>query len=259
MKKIGLIGIAILAVMMAVTGCGGDKKADKPAESKKVLKVGMNPDFAPFEFIDKDGKITGFDVDLIQAIGKQMGAEVKIQNMSFDGLVPALKTGNLDVAISGMTITDERKKSISFSDPYYQSGLIVLVNKDNNSITGVKDLKGKKIAVQIGSTGSMAAHKVEGAKVTDLNNTPETYLELKKGSVDAVINDLPAVQYFLKTDEGKNFKIVGDVLEAENLGIGINPSDKDLVTNINKALAEIKKNGEYDKLYEKWFGKPVKK
>ena len=174
--------------------------------------------------------------------------------------MPALKTGNLDVAISGMTITEERKKSISFSDPYYQSGLVVLVNKDNSSITGINDLKGKKIAAQIGSTGSMAAHKVEGAKVTDLNNTPETYLELKKGSVDGVVNDLPAVQYFLKTDEGKNFKIVGNVLEAENLGIGINPSNKELVTNINKALAELKKNGEYDKLYEKWFGsKPVSK
>lgn len=255
MKKMWLGILLIAGATMLLGGCsGGEKASTKPAEQTKVLKAGMNPDFAPFEFVDKEGKMIGFDVDLIQAIGKQMGMEVQLQNTAFDGLIPGLQSGNLDVAISGMTITEERKKSIAFSDPYYKSGLVIVVKKENDSIKGAEDLKGKKLAAQIGTTGSLTAHKVEDAKVTDFNNTPETFLELKNGGVDAVINDLPVVQYFLKSEEGKDFKMVGDLLETEYTGIGIDPKKKELVSEINKALAELKKNGEYEKLYMKWFG-----
>lgn len=254
MKKIWVGILLIAGITMLLGGCGDDKSAKKPAEQPKVIKAGMNPDFAPFEFVDKDGKMVGFDVDLIQAVGKQMGAEVQLQNMSFDGLIPALQSGNLDVAISGMTITEERKKSIAFSDPYYKSGLVIVVKKENDSIKSAEDLKGKKLAAQIGTTGSLTAHKVEGATVTDFNNTPETFLDLKNGGVDAVINDLPVVQYFLKSEEGKDFKMVGELLETEYTGMGIDPKKKELVADINKALAELKKNGEYEKLYMKWFG-----
>lgn len=254
MKKIWVGILLIVGMTMVLGGCSDEKSSKKPAEPAKVIKAGMNPDFAPFEFVDKDGKMVGFDVDLIQAVGKQMGVEVQLQNMSFDGLIPALQSGNLDIAVSGMTITEERKKSIAFSDSYYKSGLVIVVKKENDSIKSAEDLKGKKLAAQIGTTGSLTAHKVEGAKVTDFNNTPETFLELKNGGVDAVINDLPVVQYFLKSEEGKDFKMVGELLETEYTGMGIDPKKKELVSEVNKALAELKKNGEYEKLYMKWFG-----
>ena len=110
------------------------------------------------------------------------------------------------------------------------------------------------MAVQIGSTSAIAAQKIQNGKITQFNQTPESLLELKNGNVDAVINDLPALQHFLKTDAGKDFKLVGEVVAAEDLGIGINPKKKELAVEINKALGELKKNGEYEKLYVKWFG-----
>jgi len=256
MKKFKL-GIGLLVgAMLLVAGCGGEKKDDKPAEApQKVIKVGTNPDFAPFEFMDKDGKMTGFDIELIQLLGKQMNVKIDLQSMAFDGLVPALQAGNLDMAIAGMTITEERKKSVAFSDPYYKSGLAIMVKKENTSINGEADLKGKKVAVQIGTTGSMAAHKIEGAIVTDYNATPDVFLELKNDGADAAVNDLPVVQTFLNSEEGKDFKMVGELLEGEDyFGIAIAPAKKELAEEVNKALAELKENGEYEKLYMKWFG-----
>ena len=262
MKKNWLIGLIIIAAI-AISGCG-DKQANPAGQagqsSKKIVKVGTNPDFAPFEFQGEGGKYIGFDMELIALLGKQMNADMQVQSMSFDGLIPALQAGNIDLAISGMTITDERKKSVLFSDPYYQSGLIVAVKMDNNQVKSIKDLEGKKIAAQIGTTGAMTAKKVEGATVREFNGSPETFMELKNGGVAAVINDLPVVQYFIKTSGAKDFKMVGEVVSAENYGMAMNMKNTELAAQINKALAEIKENGEYDKLYEKWFGqKPVKK
>ena len=139
--------------------------------------------------------------------------------MGFDALIPALNTGNIDVAIAGMSITDERKQAVGMSDPYYTSGLIVMVKKDNNDIKSIDDLAGKRIAAQIGTTGADKANSVKDAKVTLFNTNTESAMELTNGGVDAVIN---------------------------------------LLEDINKALAELKKDGEYDKIYKTWFGE-VKK
>lgn len=253
MKKLFVFILSIL--LIASMGCGGTaSKTNENSAEKKVLKVGTNPDFAPFEYLDEKGEMTGFDIELAKALGKEMGKEMQLVNMAFDGLIPALKTGNLDMALSGMTITEERKKSIAFSDPYYQSGLVLVVRKDNDSIHGVEDLKGKRISAQIGTTGSLAASSVEGAKAIDFNHSPETFMEVKNGGVDAAINDLPVVQYFLKTEEGKDFKQVGPLLKTEYVGIGIDPKQEDLVKEVNAALAKLKANGEYEKIYLKWFG-----
>lgn len=252
MKKwlIVLLGV----ILVALAGCGSSDKASENAGTKKVLKIGTNPDFAPFEYLDEKGKMTGFDIELALALGKEMGREVEMVNMAFDGLVPALQTGNLDLAMSGMTITEDRKKSIAFSDPYYQSGLVIVVKKENNAIQGLEDLKGKKVSAQIGTTGSLMASTIEGAKAVDFNHTPETFMEVKSGGVDAAINDLPVVQYFLKTEEGKDFKQVGPLLKTEYVGIGIDPTQKELAKEVNAALGRLKANGEYEKLYVKWFG-----
>ena len=135
MKKLLVFMMAaLMLVALAVTGCGGEEK--KAAEApEKVLRVATEPTFAPFEFQEEGSdKLSGFDMDLIRAIGAKMGYKVEIANMGFDALIPALNTGNIDVAIAGMSITDERKQAVGMSDPYYTSGLIVMVQKDNNDI-----------------------------------------------------------------------------------------------------------------------------
>ena len=245
----------IFALGLLMAGCGGEKKAEQ-----KVLRVGTESTFAPFEFQKEGSKdYTGFDMDLARAIGKQLGMKVEIVSMGFDGLIPALNAGNIDAVAAGMTVTPERANSVKFSEPYYKSGLSVMVRKDETAITGIESLKGKKIAVQIGTTGAMEAHKIADAKVVEFNTNTEAALELKNGGVDAVVNDLPVVAYFLQQGGGKDFaKMVGKVVTAEEYAIAVKKGNDKLAGDINKALAELKKNGEYDKIYKTWFGEQVK-
>ena len=180
---------------VAVAGGGGNQAATSSgsgASGEKVLKVGSSIDFAPFEFQDEgQAEYQGFDMDLIRAIGKEMGYEVEISNIGFDGLIPALQAKNVDVLISGVTINDERKQNVDFSDPYYESGLTMVVREDEQNIKTFADLKGKKIAVQIGTTSAKEAKKIEGAEVKELNTPADCFMELKNGGVDAVVNDRP--------------------------------------------------------------------
>ena len=166
MLKRSFLAIPLVAVlsMSLLTACGDKKEAAAPAKAEKVLRVGTNPTFAPFEFQAKGSNdLTGFDIDLAKALGKQMGYKVELVNLGFDGLIPALSTGNIDLAVSGMSITEERKNAVDFCDPYYTSGLIVLVRPDETNIKGINDLVGKRIGAQIGTTGATKASSVKGS------------------------------------------------------------------------------------------------
>lgn len=259
-KLIIMLMAMVCAVAMLLTGCGGGEKKAAPAK-EKVMKVACEPTFAPFEFQKEGSKeFSGFDMDLIRAIGKQAGYKVEISNMGFDALIPALQAGNIDVVCSGMTINPERQKVVDFSDPYYKSGLIILVNKDNKEIKSVADLKGKKLGCQIGTTGEKKANSVGAAKVVSFNANSEAVMELKNKGIDAIINDSPVVGYYLAQGGGdKHAMTVGSVMEAEDYGIAVKKGNKQLLDDINKAMAELKKNGEYDKIYKTWFGEAAKK
>jgi polar amino acid transport system substrate-binding protein len=255
-KLLSFLLAAVFMVGALVAGCGGQQQDAKEAKSdKKVLRIACNADFAPFEFQDKDGKYVGFDMDLIRAISKEMGYEADIQNLNFDGLIPALSAKNIDVAISGMTITEERKGKVLFSEPYYKSGLTIAVKSDNNDIKSFSDLKGKKIAVQIGTTSATEAKKIEGADVKEFNSSADTFTELGNSGVDAVINDRPVNDYYIVQNPKAQVKVLDEVLTAEDYGIALNKDDKELGEKINAALKKLKENGEYDKIYAQWFGK----
>ncbi|MDU2063541.1 MAG: basic amino acid ABC transporter substrate-binding protein [Sporomusaceae bacterium] len=251
-KMLSLCMLLVFVLSLGLVGCGSQPKAAE----KKVIKVGSDTAYAPFEFQDdKSKEYVGFDMDLIKAIGKQMNADVQVQSMNFDGLIPALEAGNIDLAVSAMSITEERAKKVAFSAPYYKSGLSIVVKSDNNAIKGFSDLTGKKIAVQIGTTGADEAKKVKDATIREFNTAPEAFLELKAGGVDAVINDMPVNNYYMNQDTGKGSKQVGDALSSEDYGFAASKKNAQLITDINKALEELKKNGEYEKIYVKWFGK----
>ena len=253
LKKVLLTALLVLSV--ALVGCG----SDKAAKQDKVLKVATSPDFAPFAFTEEKSKeYVGFEMDLIKAIAKQMGTKAEISNISFDGLIPALLANNVDLAISGVTITPERQQKVDFSQAYYRSGLSIMVRTENNEIKSFKDLAGKKVAVQIGTSSATAAKNIPNATVREFNLVPEVVMELQNKGVDAVINDLPVNQYYIKTANNKELKIVGSILEAEDYGIALDKKNTEVQKKLNAALAELKKNGEYDKIYEKWFGKQIK-
>lgn len=255
MKKIFLLAVSLMLVLSSVAGCGS---SEEKASTGKVLRIGTEATFAPFEFEGDDG-YTGFDMDIIRAVAEKMGRKAEIVNLGFDGLIPALNAGNIDVAIAGMTITPEREKQVNFSLPYYKSGLKVMVRKDEKNIKSIEDLVGKKIAVQIGTTGAMAAENVKDAKVTSFNANTEAALELKNGGVDAVIQDLPVASYFLKNGGGDAYaKLVGETLSAENYGVAVKKGNDELTKEIGVAMNELVKSGEYKRIYVKWFGEEVK-
>ncbi|MCL6638653.1 MAG: basic amino acid ABC transporter substrate-binding protein [Firmicutes bacterium] len=253
---------AVLLVAVFAAGCGGQSKDTGKKESaqpqqqaqKQRIIVGSDTTFAPLEFQDqKTGKYVGFDVDLIYEIANVENLEVDFRSMPFDGLIAGLVANQIDVAISSMSITDKRKESIDFSEPYYKSGLCVAVQAKNDKIKGLDDLKGKSIAVQSGTTGESEAKKIEGAKVRSFTNSDQTFMELKNGGVDAVINDYPVTQYFIKQGNS-DIKIAGDRFDAEDYGIAVPKGKTELLNKINHGLKTLKQNGKYKELYVKWFG-----
>ncbi len=238
-------------ILAAVLGLG--LVAQAPAET---LLVGTEATFAPFEYVDTETKeITGFDIDMIRAVAKAVGDDVKIGNMGFDALIPSLQTGVINVAAAAMTITPQRARGVSFSEPYYQSGLVILINKENEkTITDLKALEGRKICVQIGTTGAMTAQKIKGAKVTNFNSITEAFMELKNKGCDAVLNDRPVVEYYLARRGDKTVTTVNQVFEAESYGFAVRKGNKELVEKLNLGLKRVKESGEYEKIYQKWFG-----
>ncbi len=222
----------------------------------KVLRVGTEPTFPPFEFtLPGEQTITGFDIDLITEIAKAEGYEVEIQSVPFDGLIPALMTGVIDAAASAITITEERQKRIAFSEPYYTSGLTALIRaSDQDQIKTIADLKGKIIGTQIGTTGSMFAAEIENATTKNFNTLPEAYMELKANGCDAVINDRPVNDYFLATSNSDGVVSLSEVYSAEDYGIAMRLGNDEVITIINDGFAKIKANGVYDTVYAKWFG-----
>lgn len=259
LAKLLIMSLAIVALALAATGCAGKEQAKEPTnEAKKKLVAAADTTFAPFEFTDASGKFIGFDLDLINAIAQEAGYELQFQSMAFDGLIPALQTSQIDCAISAMTITPERAKVVNFSDPYYKSGLIVAVQSKNNEIKGISDLKGKKIAVQSGTTGAMQAEKAtDKEKVVYFTSADQALLELKNGAADAVVIDYPVAAYFIQQGND-DVKLVGEILSAEEYGIAV-PKDKEqTLKDINAALKKLKESGKYSEIYKKWFGNEPK-
>lgn len=236
----------LLFSLLALAGCGGEKK-DRP------LQVGMDASYAPFGFQNMDTKeYEGFDVDVIRAIAAEEHFQVQVVNLNFDGLIPALQTGDLDIVINDMTITEEREKSVDFSDRYYIAGLGLVVRKDDETIQSKADLPGRTIGVSIASTGEEAARKIPGAKVKSYNAITDAFLDLKNGGVEAVLNDYPVDLYYVAR-QGPELRVVPHPLTRENLGIAVKKGNTGLLEKINRGLAAIKKNGKYSEIYKKWF------
>lgn len=223
-----------------------------PAARAADLVVATDTAFVPFEFKEGD-KYVGFDIDMWDAIAKEIGVTYTLQPMDFNGIIPALQTKQVDVALAGITIKDERKKAIDFSDGYYDSGFLLMVPADSD-ITGADGLKGKILATKTGTSATDYAK--EHFKETELRQFPNidnAYLELQTGRVDAAMHDTPNVLYYVKTAGGGKVKAVGEQMMAHQYGIGF-PKGSELVAKVNAALANMKKDGRYTAIYKKWFG-----
>ncbi|HAI04595.1 MULTISPECIES: glutamine ABC transporter substrate-binding protein GlnH [Pantoea] len=244
MKSLLKVSVAALALAFSLSSTAAEKK----------LVVATDTAFVPFEFKQGD-KYVGFDVDLWDAIAKQLKLDYTLKPMDFSGIIPALQTRNVDLALAGITITEERKKAIEFSDGYYKSGLLVMVRNNENDIKGISDLSGKVVAVKSG-TGSVDYAKAN-IKTKDLRQFPNidnAYMELGTNRADAVLHDTPNILYFINTAGKGRFKAVGESIEAQQYGIAFPKGSDDLREKVNGALKTIKENGTYNQLYKKWFG-----
>jgi glutamine transport system substrate-binding protein len=216
------------------------------------LVVATDTAFVPFEFKEGD-KYVGFDIDMWDAIAKEIGVTYTLQPMDFNGIIPALQTKQVDVALAGITIKEERQKVIDFSDGYYDSGFLLMVPADSD-IKGADDLKGKILAVKTGTSATdYAKEHFTETELRQFPNVDNAYLELQTGRVDAAMHDTPNVLYYVATAGGGKVKVVGEQMMAHQYGIGF-PKGSELVEKVNAALANMKKDGRYNEIYKRWFG-----
>lgn len=259
MKKIFKMGVAsvLMLSLLGLAGCGGAQTSSAPAanssssSSAKVLKVGSDITYPPFEFMDAQQKPTGFDIELMKAIGEDAGYQVQFETAAFDGLIPALGAGKFDAVISAMTITDERAKSVLFSNKYFQATQYIAVKK-GSSIKTEADLKGKKVGVQVATTGQDVAEKM-GLTPKKYDTTPDAMNDLINGGVDAVVADSPVVLYFIKQNPDKNIEYIAGNFDKEYYGFAVKLDNKALSDQLNASLKKLMDNGKYNEIYKKWF------
>jgi glutamine transport system substrate-binding protein len=245
-----------LVLTLLIAACGNKDGANEKEKNDKVYKVGVDTTYPPFEFKEGD-EYKGIDIDLINAIAKNQGFEIELSPMDFGGIIPAMQANQLDLAIAGMSITDERKKVVDFSTPYFDAGLTVVVKEDNASIKSVDDLKVKKVAVKKGTTGAKYAQdnaEKLGIQVVQFNDSPAMFQEVANGNAAALIEDYPVISYAI-AQKDLGLKIVGDRLNGDQYGIAVlKGQNQDLLEKINKGLDELKKDGTYDKIINTYLG-----
>ncbi|WP_432361369.1 transporter substrate-binding domain-containing protein [Sporosarcina sp. UB5] len=254
-KSLLLLIIATLMFVLTACGTAGESQGDKVLSSigkEKVLRVGTDATFKPFEY-KSGGEFQGYDIDLIKAIAKELGADkVEFVDTEFKGLIPGLQAKKFDLIVSAMYITDERKKTIDFSDSYFPGGLSIMVQEDNNAITTLEDLSGKDVAVQIGTKAvEFLEENVPEANLVKVEKNTEMFLELETGKVDAVVTGLPAAKVYVK--ENGKMKVLEETLTEEHYGYGIRKENAEFREAVNKALQTLKDNGTYDEITSKWF------
>lgn len=241
-KKILAVVLAF-AMLCCFAGCG--------AKEDNVLTMGTNATFPPYEYVDDNGNIVGIDAEIAAALAEKLGMTLEIKDMEFDSLITACAGGSVDVVLAGMTVTDERKESVNFSDSY-ATGIQVIIVKEGSDIAAYEDLEGKMIGVQSGTTGDIYCTDEFGQdSVKQFQNGALAIEALKNGQVDCVIIDNEPAKAFVAANEG--LKILDTEYAVEDYAIAIAKENTELLEKINKAMAELKADGTIDKIINKYI------
>lgn len=249
-----LCAVMIASIAVLAAGCGAKKADEKKTlldtvKEKGVITIGTSPDYPPFEFIDKEGKVSGIDMDIINAVAQEMGVKVEVSQMGFDSIIGAVKAGQIDIGVSGFTVTEDRKKSVDFTNPYFSGGQVIIAKADS-PIKSAADLKGKNIGAQSGTTGEQAANEVGAASVKTYQDFLVAIQELKSGNLDAVIGDQSVAKNVIA--QQPEFVVKGEPLNAEETAIVVAKGNPELVTALNDAIKKVKDSGKYDEIIAKW-------
>lgn len=246
MKK--WLAAVLMITVLIIAGCSNDSGGGVSTENstiQKVLKekklvIGMSPGYFPFDMKDPNGDFVGYDVDTANALAAALGKDIKVEfkQFTFEGLIPALRTGEVDMVFAGMTIRGDRALAVSFSDPYFQTGQAVMVPGDDTATKSWQDLdvKGKKIAVGIGTTGALLAKDVfKNATILDFEEFPSAAAAMAQGEADGVVYDEPAIAVW-KLKNGDSVTQLEELISTENLGIALQKNDIDTIQWVNSFL-----------------------
>ncbi|WP_010631814.1 basic amino acid ABC transporter substrate-binding protein [Sporolactobacillus vineae] len=254
-KKLSFLSL-ILVLVLALTGCASaGSSGSSSAAAKKTLRVVNDATYPPFEYLNK-GKMTGFDVDIMKALAKAAGYKYNLVNVGWDPVFAELKNKTADLSISAISITSDREKTYDFSVPYFLSTNKILVAK-NSSVKSAADLKGKKIAVQSGTTGQVAIEKIVGKNnpnVRKFKTINLAILDMLNHGSDAVVADNTVIEQYARNNPGKNLKVIQDnkAFVPEFYGI-MYPKNSKLKADFDKAINKLYNDGTYKTIYEKWF------
>lgn len=219
-----------------------------------TLQIGTDTSFVPFCYPDDDNEYIGFDIDMIEAFSEKLGFEYELSPMDFTALLMSVQSEKLDMGAAGITIKPEREEVMDFSSPYYDAGLLVMVNKENTDISEVTDLEGKTVALKEGTSSvDYITENVPQATVTSFPNIENAYLEVERGAADAVVYDSPNILFYLNQTPDSNCKVVGEMFDGAQYGY-VFQKGSEYTPLFDQALEEFRADGTYDEIYEKWFG-----
>jgi len=259
--KLVLLALFVLVGSLGMYGCSNKETATNPADggkavTEKTYVVVTNAEFPPFESTLPSGEIVGYDIDLMNAIAKASNIKIKIQHQGWDAMLKAVENGNADIGASGITIRDDRKQKYDFTSQYFEATQLILVPKDSK-VTSAKDLTGKNIGFQGGTTGETAAQNIYGKDYKGLKaypDLPTAVNDLFTGRIAAVIGDNAVVAEFVKKNPNKNLQLIKDnAFEKEYYGFIVKKGNKELLDKLENGLKKIKEDGTYQTIYNKYF------
>lgn len=258
MKKSLLFLTALAAAAAIMTGCSGKESSSEAggdSQEQEVLTVAMELAYPPFETKDEQGNPSGVSVDFMKDFGEYIGKEIRIENISFDGLIPSLQTGKADMVMSSMTITEERKETVDFSEPYANALLAVLTNKDSQ-ITSVDDLnqEGKKVAVKTGSTGYLYAQEhLKNAEIIALQDESACVMEVSQGKPDGFIYDQLTIYRNWQNNLDTTNAVFIPFQDVEPWGIAVKKGNTELLDQLNEFIETYREDGGFEELTEKYL------
>jgi arginine/lysine/histidine/glutamine transport system substrate-binding/permease protein len=246
---------------------GAETNAGEESAVTPVITVGVNAEFQPFAFLDANGNLAGFDIDLMNALNAEMDFEVAYATLPFEELLTALENGELDAAISAISVTDARRERVDFTMPYFAAGLSPVsyfsagqglsTRTDNQTITGVDSLTSDvTVGVKVGTTGNDYVAENTAAAISTYQEAEEVLQALVNGEVDAIVLDTPVIIRFIKANPGAAIKLVGGPLTEETYAIAVNKERPQVLEGLNEGLEKLIDDGTYDVIYNKWFGAP---
>lgn len=227
----------------------------KSHAAEKTYQIGMDVTFPPFEFANDNNKYVGIDIDLFNAIAKDQHFKINWKASSFSGLIQSVQAGQLNGMVAGMSVTPERKGSFDFSDPYYNSGVVMAVSQNTDNIKGLNDLRGKTVAVKTGTTGAQYAQSIQkkyGFKISTFDDSSNVYEDVLTGNSVACFDDEPVLKYGI--NQGTKLKIVTKPAAGTPVAFGVKKgTNQELLKKFNTGLAHLKKNGEYKKIIDRYL------